>query len=288
MVWATYGLEKIKIQQAYPPILTAKNWDKAKGVIAKVSAGKTGIGEACTKLQAAYQKVHWADFDLPEVTEKTLGTWGGDNSGNFTHANWTKLLNAILAKADSQFAPVVTQAFALRDLCQKTAKEFQKSKTIPSSATRHVLEMAKVADQFGVALNKNTIRGKLDQANKTFLQSISTMYNGRAPWLAAVAKNKNLVDQLRDLNDKDQLTASEFNSRVYGGCRPLTQNLGNHLKAADRGFIKADPKVRAVYADLARYGGNQAFLKGQPSKQDITRAILELDRVFQQAVALKL
>ena len=46
---------------AYPAVLTKANWDKNKGVVAKM-AGATGVGDALSKLEAAYKAVDWKKF----------------------------------------------------------------------------------------------------------------------------------------------------------------------------------------------------------------------------------
>ena len=47
----------------YPAILTKTNWDKNKGVVAKM-AGATGVGDALSKLEAAYKAVDWKKFEI--------------------------------------------------------------------------------------------------------------------------------------------------------------------------------------------------------------------------------
>ena len=57
-----------------PPILTRTNWNKEKGVFAKM-AGKTGIGEAMDAVATAYGQVTWTKFDAkmqcPAVKQMT-------------------------------------------------------------------------------------------------------------------------------------------------------------------------------------------------------------------------
>ena len=47
----------------YSDVLTRKNWDKNRGVLAKM-AGFTGIGDGLAKLEGLYNKIDWTIFDL--------------------------------------------------------------------------------------------------------------------------------------------------------------------------------------------------------------------------------
>ena len=124
----------------YPKILTKKDWDKNKGVIAKMH-GETGIGAKMEAVQKLYDDVDW---DAINMTGKRKNwTWGQDIS----QPNWDKVYNAAKAEVAGNLAKVSKALYELRDLAQEAQAKFKKSKTIPASSTKHVGEIATTADR---------------------------------------------------------------------------------------------------------------------------------------------
>lgn len=75
----------------YPVILTQSDWNKKKGLVAKIVAEPTKLGEALKKAEAAYKAVHWDIlFDKP---------------GNDVEL---KAINDQIAKAGSEVKPQTT------------------------------------------------------------------------------------------------------------------------------------------------------------------------------------
>lgn len=164
-----------------PVILTKANWDKEKGVIAKM-AGETGIGEAMKQMAIAYGAVDWAKFDA----KKQL--------------NAVKQMSVIDAAADASVNEYKTKVEKLRekvkelrDLATKTEADFKKKPLIPSSSTKHVGKVANEADIFWITLKGNSqfftdsqktfeddrkaLQVKIDLANKVIAGYIKSLSN---------------------------------------------------------------------------------------------------------------
>ncbi len=69
----------------YPAILTKAEWDKQKGILAKVK-GETGVGAACDKAESAYDGIDWTEFNIEGVLK------AGDAVAIREHVNAAKLV----------------------------------------------------------------------------------------------------------------------------------------------------------------------------------------------------
>jgi hypothetical protein len=109
----------------YPTILTQSDWNKKKGLVAKIVAEPTKLGEALKKAEKAYKDVHW---DI--LTNKP----GADVE--------LKAINDQIAKAGSDVKPQTTALkTALQDVkTQATAVKgtWSTNKLIPKDAKTHV------------------------------------------------------------------------------------------------------------------------------------------------------
>jgi hypothetical protein len=56
-------MKRPKSLEQIPPILTKSNWDKQKGIIAKIGVGKTGIGEQMEVVKKTFTVVNWHLLD---------------------------------------------------------------------------------------------------------------------------------------------------------------------------------------------------------------------------------
>src|SRR5437764_6334569 len=53
-----------------PQILTKTDWDKQKGIIAKVGVGETGIGAEMDKVKSTYSGIVWTKFNAKQIFPK--------------------------------------------------------------------------------------------------------------------------------------------------------------------------------------------------------------------------
>ena len=123
-----------------PVILTKADWDKQKGIIAKVGVGETGIGAAMDKLKATYTAVDWKKFDA-------TGRHPTSDPG---------VVDEELKAAKTEFASKVekvrTELRALQALALKTQGIFKSKTMVPKSSAEHAGKIASAADLMAVAL----------------------------------------------------------------------------------------------------------------------------------------
>jgi len=122
-----------------PEILTDKNWQKNKGLIAK-SQGETGISVLMRKLATDYVRVNWKLFSpatsIP-AAERDL----------------YRMRETMKEAEQAKTGPcdkVAKSAIALSQAAAKLAHEWEKSKLIPASSRKHAKNVADAAADFAV------------------------------------------------------------------------------------------------------------------------------------------
>lgn len=168
----------------YPKVLTAADWDKKKGVIAKAHA--TGIGDALKILQKAYDAVGWSQCD-PLLWTKAHPTADA----------FEKALDGLLKQAEAKIKPLKTQADKVESLASKWALAFTKDKLAPKSAAQAAKDVAAAAQTLGKALT---------------------------PWLDQLEKQANAVlarlpQPTEDDEPKDTLLSPDFLKANIVRCR---------------------------------------------------------------------
>ena len=263
---------------AIPQILTRQDWDKKKGVIAKM-AGPTGIGAQCDKVAAAYKAVKWDKFDFPARRAAVLKNWRDDS---FTRDNWNKLLNEAGSEVQGNMTKLSQELYKLRDLCQKAAADFKKSKTIPSSSAQHVDKMAKAADLLGVQLNKNSMGSVLKQINQDFLDEvqfkfIDPMWPGIRKYATQHARF------FVDLRSKPD--ARVLNNDGRTACRDIQTGLGNIAKLGERGFGPKNPAAQKLFTELSVYGNAPGHLVDDAADAKTVLAMVDkIEPIFNRAL----
>lgn len=122
--------------KSYPAVLTNKDWQNKKGVIAK-AAGETGVGAALDAAERAYGNVDWSLFSANTIK----GTSREAIEGAFKKAQAEYKSVEVLRKALQQAATVAGRA----------AASFKKNKFIPSSAAKAAAAVESAAKSMDIA-----------------------------------------------------------------------------------------------------------------------------------------
>lgn len=116
---------------AKPPkleaILTESDWSKHKGIVAKVVKHDTGIGAKMKEVSTAYGNVDWDKFDADKALDDAVTPKDVDDAKSAAQQEYKGKVEALRDKV-----------VALRDLADKTAKEWKKSPLVPSKSQKHV------------------------------------------------------------------------------------------------------------------------------------------------------
>jgi hypothetical protein len=127
-----------------PKILTVADWNRNKGVIAKM-AGETGIGAALAKLKTEFDKIPWDVLDPDAALAKD------GNTGIQTIAKLDKL--EPLARAQyGKVKETRDELAAIVKLTTAIEAKWRTSKVIPNSSRKHVGQMKVEAGNFDIAL----------------------------------------------------------------------------------------------------------------------------------------
>src|ERR1039457_2882297 len=123
----------------YPTTLTNADWQKKKGLLAKM-AGETGIGAALIKATTAHEAVDWAKIDVLNA-----------------YPNLQALEDAEKVAKEAFHAKVshlIDELVKVRTLAQAVAKTFQQKKTIPASAVKAVTDVGAACTSYISELNR--------------------------------------------------------------------------------------------------------------------------------------
>lgn len=122
----------------YPEILTAKNWNKNKGLWAKL-VGSTGIGQLMTETERYFDGVKWETFDFKKQLRMETAQPTIDD------------LDRLYKIAEGQLTQtkrVEGSAGRLKRLAVQVVKDFKANKQIPKGSTAHAEKVRDAAETF--------------------------------------------------------------------------------------------------------------------------------------------
>jgi hypothetical protein len=173
-----------------PVILTKADWDKQKGVIAKIGVGETGIGAQMDKVKAVYGAVDWTKF----------------NAANRHPTSDPGVVDEELKEAKSEYASKVEKVRAelrvLVGLAQKAQAVFKSKPLIPKASAEHVGKIAAAADHMAVALKSMDAefaafenRKKIAEQNRQAIYKVFLGYVTKMePAIAKLNSKPNVVE----------------------------------------------------------------------------------------------
>jgi hypothetical protein len=135
----------------YPEILTNTNWQKKKGVVAKLTS-ETGIGDLMKKCEAEHGK---QDF-YNKFTAANNIDWRQVDPGKTRDAVVDELEPVLVNKYKNAAAPMRKLLVEIRDTAKETAKAWKKKPLIPSASVKHVEAVADAADYLWITMKENS------------------------------------------------------------------------------------------------------------------------------------
>lgn len=146
----------------YPPTLTNKGWQSAKGAIAKM-AGETGIGDLLKKLEKAYDDVNWHHLRLMNHVPPTKTRKVQDIHQAYDQALEQKNNLMALEKACRAVEK------AAKDLADKWAKD----KLIPASSVKAIKGIEDAAKNLNYSTSFGTVRDVLVKDRDEHLENLA-------------------------------------------------------------------------------------------------------------------
>jgi hypothetical protein len=135
--------------ESYPKSLTVKDWDKNKGLLAKVFAKPTGISEELKKTKDLFDAVPWQKLSVPESMPQ----------GKAATAEKLEEVKATILK---DYAPPLKAAYlamrALSKFLENKARELgYKGTKVPDATVKHIEKMSDEANKFSYTIALPTI-----------------------------------------------------------------------------------------------------------------------------------
>jgi hypothetical protein len=226
-------------------VLTKANWDKNKGVLAKM-AGPTGVGEALDKLEKAYKAVDWQKFEIAanKLPEK-----------EFTLKKLADMQKAAVAEMTGNAAKLRLAAFAARDVARKAGAELRKNKLVPKSAADLCAQIEKDADMMGVGANANSLGSYIEkdvaESRKAYDFTVGQIKTNIPNKVAALAT---AIKAMGEPTAKSW-TAQKMMTR----CRDLNQLIGNIPKLTAMGYdLGMDTgKAKTFFEDMRVFASKE-------------------------------
>jgi hypothetical protein len=232
----------------YTAVLTKANWDKKKGVMAKM-AGATGVGEALDKLDKAYKAVDWQKFEIAA---------NKPDQKNFTLAKLDAMKKAAIAEMNGNAAKLRLAAFAARDTAKKAGGDLKKN-PLTKSAGALCDEIATAADFMGVGANSNSLSGYIEkdvaEARKAFDFTVEQIKTNIPNKVTALE---------RAIKAMGEPTAKSWSAQqMMTRCRDLNQLIGNIPKLAAMGYdLKMDvSRAKKFFDDMTPYASKEVPFK---------------------------
>jgi hypothetical protein len=255
----------------YPAVLTKTNWDKNKGVIAKM-AGATGVGEALSKLEAAYKAVDWKKFEI-----------AANKPNPFSLPKLEAMKKAAIAEMNGNAAKLRVAAFAARDAAKKAAGDLKKN-PLTKGAGAVCDQIEKAADFMGVGANTNSLGGYIqkdvDEAKNAFDTTANAIKN-KIP--STVSALKSAIKAAGDPTTPKKWKAAAMMTK----CRDLNQLIGNVPKLTEMGYeLGMDTgKAKKFFEDMRVYASKECPFeendeKGAKKALDAVTSLAERAAVF--------
>jgi hypothetical protein len=258
----------------YPKSLTRANWDKKKSLLAK-AAGETGVGEAMDAAKGAYDAVDW---------DKLEGCNHAPSGNNFTKAAWKAVRDDAMKEVTGNLAKFSRSLYDLRDVARTAAAKFQKAKTVPKSDGKLALEIATEADHLGVAMNKNSVSGLIEERYQDFQKTYDDMVaNVQANLRKTVAGAKIAAGQIA----KDPTTAN-FNSRITSAARNITQTIGNIPRFIAAGYdVGIDAgTAKKLFDEMKDWANKIPYLPQDTAEPEVKKELMSFVKALKQCETL--
>jgi hypothetical protein len=208
------SLQRMFANPDWPVILTNADWQKKKGVVAKI-AGETGIGEAMTAAQTEFNKINWKSFAATDL----LPADRHSNSGLL------KKRQAALAYHGKTVEPVRTKLKALNTLAKAVAEKWKKNKLIPAGSVKTVEAVATAANNLSIDLMNNSIN--FTEAWKSYDDVIE---NNKKKAAIEINKIKTTIGNLESaiteyIKNPTKKAWADGNTSVHQRCRSMCNTI---------------------------------------------------------------
>ena len=186
-----------------PQILTKADWDREKGVIAKIGVGETGIGAQMEKLRGVYNAVNWNKLNV-----KTAFPQDPTDPA---------LVDAALKEAKAEYAAKVEKVRqelrTLQNLAEKAAAVFKSKTLVPKSSTEHARKIATAADVLAVQLKSMDAEFNSFENMKKDIEARNAL--GRKAFVSYMQKMPGAISKLE--SNPDLAEYKKFNKEIVRG-----------------------------------------------------------------------
>jgi len=163
------------LSMPYPPVLTKAQWDRNKGVMAKLFVGKTDIGAALAAVELEFKRGGFSAIKSYE--------------GSLDPVDLEEHRKGLVSGLEKAGAAVVNKLKALKVIATAAHSDFAKSKTVPKSATAYVKSILDTIATFQADIGKFP-----DDVTKAMDKEFRERLHKTKEYVATVATAKSASD----------------------------------------------------------------------------------------------
>ena len=248
----------------YPQSLTVGYWNKAKGLIARISKVKTGITEELQKADKAFKNAPFKEVDVDAQIKDVLAKSKGQQKKALE-----QFQDEYLRKYQPIFRGLQTVYSDLAMTLTQKVAEFEKDEKLQKFAPA-VKVMADAADKFTYAVSWGTVS---DSNTKELTLKIAYAGESDKVYGNALQKIKDIIaTATSDLNGYKTKppTASKYHSPFWN---QVLRNIGVYINTAE----KVTPGVKAKFAAPMKAAGERWIESKMPKKDEEVPDLIKQD-----------
>ncbi len=254
------------MKPTYPSALTVKSWDKAKGVLARISKVETGVTALLKEAQTEFDK---APFDDMVDYTKLVPI---QRQGIEALKTYQK---EFLSKYHPKFKVLENHFRSLSSKLEEKATAFEKEPKLAQFA-KVIKLMATEANKFSYAVAWGTVSDAMQKKISQEILKFENDLGNEAKHLEdALDACKKCVKKLQSF--KAAPSPAEY-EKLFSGTH---RTPGTFISTAG----KANPAIQKKFASYMKYA-SENFLKAPPSNTNMDKQIQKDIEAFQDAIVL--
>lgn len=250
----------------YPSALTVKSWDKAKGVLARITKVETGVTALLKAAETAFNNAPFKDME--DSSALNMAKRGGIDTLKAYQKEWLATYHPPFKALETHFRNLSTEL-------GKKATAFESQPKLAQFA-KVISLMASEANKFSYAVAWGTVSETMQKEITASINSLDEARGNEAENLEnALEECKKCVKKLQGF--KTTPTPKEY-VKLFSGTHRMP---GTYLSTAG----KANPQIQKIFAPFMKYASDN-FTKEPPANTNMEKQVQADIEAFQDAMVL--
>lgn len=251
----------------YPVSLTVQSWDKAKGLIARISGVKTGVTELLQAAQKQFKDAPWSEATNDEVVAEI--SRGGLQPLQEWHKDYA-------ARLHPKFRALQTTYANLSSTLAEKAQAFEKDEKLAKFAPV-LKKMSEDANKFTYAVSWPTVSDGVNKAVLNRTQQLQERKKKAGEYVSQMEGALDKVIKKLDEFDKKPPTPAQY-EKLFSAYHRLP---GTFIGVVGKDY----PHVGVMFKDYMSYASKH-FTKEPDEKTDMKKQVAKDREQFETAKKL--